>query len=298
MNYFTPAIFPPPENFVDICKNIVLDKSPKKLDLNTLKCHLKTKTVNLGVFKHWTRKFIQCDNLKVFKIMCEYELVNNALLIDFASSVLQYDSVKCFTWLHHKYNLPFLRTSYNLTKYPCPKIATKIVAEKMFTKHETIELFNQVFAKQLFPTMDNFFIECFKSNVGIECDYKGMLKFVSNNLYRVVKYLFDNDMIPQPTKEELNMAYNRMYSYNMYKLLCDHSEELWELQSRFRKGCIDRERILKDDYNEILFCPLHKYRLPIYLTFDLLKLAYPENYWLQYNSIKVLKLIELIRNKF
>jgi hypothetical protein len=167
----------------------------------------------------------------------------------------------------------------------------------MFNKHETIELFNQVFAKQLIPMMDNFFVEYFKSNIGIECDYLGMLKFATNRLTPVVKYLLDNDMIPQPTKEELNMAYCRTYDYNTYKLLCDHSQELWKLQTRFRKGCIDRERILKDDYYEILLSPLHKYNLPIYLTFDLLKLAYPENYWLLKYNTKILKLIELVRNK-
>ena len=166
----------------------------------------------------------------------------------------------------------------------------------MFSKHKTIELFNQVFAKQLIPIMDKFFVECFKSNLGIECDYFGMLKFATSNLHNVVKYLLDNDMIPQPTTTELNITYLRMYNYDMYKLLCDHSEELWKLQTRYRKKCIDRERLLKDDYYEILLSPLHKYSLPNYLTFDLLKLAYPRNVWLQYNT-KVLKLIELIRNK-
>lgn len=273
-------------DFIDICKDFEYSKTN---NLDRLRQCLSSNNINLGVFKHWTRRFIQRDDLDIVKIMYSYEKVNNSIRWDFFNTIINYDSVTCFLWVvENGYYMPEFDFTF-CTNHKKPvtisKILTAIVKNKFVTQPQIQKMFECIqFALSV------FFIECIKS--GVTYNYDTVWKFAQRGMLDVVSYLL-NKGVEQPTDQQVQKTRFGIPSYRILSMLCAHSNKVWEVQTR--KSIQKILKLWNDDYNKLRQFPLllNGRKMPVYLTYELIQKVYPKNVWLiPSRASSVLKLIE------
>jgi len=265
--------------------------------------------VNLGEYKMNTRKnFIMNDDVDGLQVMYEWEQLNKGMKNQFYDYILKYDAINCFIWVQQFGHIPlftmdkpletFSRTIKDSTPAnntwkamslnPKPKICTYLTTEE--NKDKALWLYDKICTKvRCMSAFQDYFIRAYEL-LKIPIKYNDVLLHHGN---RLVKWLLDRCDPPSKIHIEHITRIFELDNIRM-KLMCDHSEKVWKLWKHNYQYEIDPERVKKDDYYQILTFPLHKYALPIYLTYDLLKKKYPDNVWLDNKS--VIKLIEIIRN--
>jgi hypothetical protein len=292
--------------FIEICQLNKVNELQQIVDkLNQMDKHI---TIS-GPFRHWTRQFIKKDDVETFKILYSYKHLVPRDKSSLFDTILQHDSLECLKYVDSLDKLNFdksmiiyitethvidigvdcsLQRYTNILEFlsdnPSPKISEYLIGRKGWKV-----LYQNLYINHRYnKTLNSFFIKCWES--GMSYNYQTALNFARTENTKLVEWILNH--IPDYIPEDYELVHrNGKYSYSILRLFCNHNEKEWKALSRKIKNRVDRKRLEKDDYYDILCFPLHRAKLPIYLVYDLLCIIYPQNIHLQHakSSIKLIQ---------
>lgn len=228
--------------------------------------------VNIGIFKHVVRKLIIAndDHVKFEKIMNLWWLAQEDKY-SFLDTIFSHDSLECFKILRLKHNDFKKHEIKSVPSRPCEKIVTWLL-QNSTNNLWNFEMYNCVlnFYRNTIYFSD-FFIHAFENRIApfdfyTAMDLKMKPKAVEWILSRLPNQITDYQLLA-----------TKILSIEQLKIFCKYIPAIWKKQSRIVKQQIDNDRLLKDDYNDIVTSFLTRCQLPVYDVYDFLQMQYPDN---------------------
>jgi len=276
------------QQFENIC---YLFLTTERRNYDALKKTL-TPELNEGVFKHHTRLFIKRDDIETVKVLYTWSGLKNQHKWSFLGSVILHDACECFEWV--------ASTVCREKMWSCLRgaVAHKIAMKLLemgdcgnFRLEDTLSNLTEILqGSQFMQVYAPVFIKMFE--LGVPYSYADVIRFVNSQNREVVTWLLER--VGQPTDEQVECIHS--LSYSQMKELSDHSTKYWKKLPRRAKNIVDKERLKREDFYIIVNSAIHMSHLPIYLTKDILKKAFPHNIWLLQNEVECVKLIEGVKN--
>lgn len=222
--------------------------------------------VNIGMFKHLVRKLIieGDDHVKFEKIMNIW-WVSKTDKYSFLETVFNYDALECFKILNN-----IIQVNIFYCTRPCEKIFTWLL-QKSTSDLFKERLYNHVLNNPHNIYFSDFFIYAFENSIAPFDFHTAMALKMKPKAVEWILSRLSNQIT------EYQLLTTKILTINQLKIFCKYIPAIWYMQTRFVKQQIDNDRLLKDDYNDIVTSFLTRCKLPVYDVYDFLQMQYPDN---------------------
>lgn len=239
--------------------------------------------LNIGTFKHVVRKLIiQADDHVKFEKIMNIWWISKADKYSFLETIFEYDALECFKILNK-----IIRINIFYCTSPCEKIFIWMLQKST----------NELFQRRLYQRVLNFhrhniyfsdfFIHAFENEIA-EFDFHTAMDLKMKP--KAVEWILSR--LPNQITE-YQLLITNILTIDQLKVFCKYIPAIWNKQPRKVKDHIDSDRLLKDDYNDIVSSFLTRCKLPVYDVYDFLQMQYPDNIHLK--NPYILNLITQLR---